>query len=220
MAFQQRVKLFSLFLHIVIWVMVCFLCPEKADAQIYRVANENKKNHSEEQKVLFDPTWKIRLSGIYNWGRIEDKESKTISHFMGGYRAGFFYLADGFSVGIEGSKVEALDKKDLLLDYLKKQEIGGFLSLDITPSTQPKVYVLFIFGKVKNKSRFGGLSSELSSQGWYVGSGIGIRYLFSKRVGVAGEYRLKYQKNPWQNFLFSERGKFQHEFSAGLELFF
>ena len=220
MAFQDKGIFFWFLFCIVILLTMCFLFPAKANAQIYRVSSEYKKSYFvEEKKLLKEIDWKAYLSGVHNSGSVKDREGESLSRAMVGYRAGISYVKDIFSIGIEGSSLESLDKRTSFLSYLKKQEIGGVLSIDITPNTQPRFYVLLLFGEVKNKSRFEYSSADLNVSSWYIGTGIGLRFPLNENFALSGEYRLKYQKNIWDNFVFLE-DKTRHDFSVGINLLF
>lgn len=155
MALLYKRTFFLSSFRLVIFLTIFLLCSVRINAQIYRVSEKKiEVNPIEKHKTEKEKNWKIHFSSAYDAGIIEDVQGNDISRAMESFRVGLFYIKDRFGVGVEGSKKEAADNKTPLLSYLKKQEIGGVLSFDITPDTQPKLYVLLLLGKEKTKPLF------------------------------------------------------------------
>lgn len=161
--------------------------------------------------------WDISLSGVVSLGKIQDHQGWTISNTMPGVRVRLSKeAADFLSVGIEGEGLWAADCRSEFLTKMEKYTVSGLVKWVLTPEVAAQVYVLLSGGMTFDRASWNFSSINLNQRSAVWGVGMGINTHLGKRILLEAEYRVSYEKTPWNNFLMKTDSSIRHEAAVGL----
>lgn len=199
-----------------------FFAPCFAAAQTYRVYRPVPRLFPAAQEGAESAPWaEVSASGVLSAGEVNDADGCALSRVMWGVRLrALARLSDIFSAGIEVQTLKAADKENEFLTHMHKESVSAVIKWNITPQTDPRLYLLFSGGMTYSRTAMEFASRDMDGRSVVWGAGVGGELPLGRGWRLAGEYRVNYEVSPWQNFMVCAPSRWRREFSAGVSFSF
>lgn len=188
-----------------------------AKAQSYRVYRPLPHFPYSANNVERNNLLQLELTPLVSFGPIKDYTGTLLTPGMAGLRIGSaITVTERLSVGVEGGISRSFGGDISLLASMTRRSISGVFRWTVTENTIPKIYVLGAVGAVCYNSRLKVSRYDFKQCGSVFAVGMGNELALSSHLYLQAQYRLMYEPDPWETFLFSAP-KWSNELSGGIQ---
>lgn len=195
--------------------------PSLAWAQIYHVYRpESNFSTVADPSIESRPYVELQAAPVFSYGDMTDAAGYNISSIMcGGQGRMLVYVKEYLALGAEGAILHAADMQTHLISRIKRTQWGLVAKGILTPNTEPKVYLIFGIGQVKQQTQFALRSHLLYDRSTVLSVGAGVDIPIWKSLRFGGEYMSRYNTHLWNNFAL-EGPRWRHEVAANFIVLF
>lgn len=186
------------------WVFGLIALPTILPAQIYHIYRPVSQIFDEKTDAsLYDPSWQLYAVGVGSWGSVTDRADNQLSRALyGGQISIFVKVWNTLSVGIEGEMLQGKLNTPFLRTF-HRNTVAGLVKWNMTPHTEPQVYLMWGVGAVWQKTQFLLRDNDMHASNIVFVLGMGGEIKIWKELRFIGQYRLTYEPHSWENFALS-----------------